>query len=467
MANIEYQAQRIKLAFNKATRQELFKDFGSYNARLRDILGSSDRLAGLRLNKVSSKTATVHSALWKFWTHANNVFHLLTEAWSCKCQASHCANLLLQHRLNSTVNFRVIFWYKSHLEGTHSPWTWQDTCIKLMEDLPDSITLNVPSNTSIPALPEQQPLPALPSHIHQGTTPQIERIPKSYRKSLMSKFKGDKPQILPGKMLTAKKEAIPMPATCAPLSNGASTRPKVAFVEHPVLPDTENAQNSKITNLCVTIATCSPELPPYGCLRLESRQYQVKPLCKAQNQPQYYVTLESLLSTSPPITISRRQRYHIALILASSHVQLHPTPWLGSRWSKKDVLFLRDNKDPATISIEQPYISRPVFRSPNTTVNKNNTHTFQDSIRNLGIMLLELCFGSAIEDHKLRRNVITSDEQMAQLINYAAATQWARDVVEEAGPEVCFLLKAFPTVSNLIILGAFFLLKELLLKSRS
>ena len=66
MANVEYQAQRIKLAFNKTTRQELFEEFGMYNARLRDILGSSDRLAALRRSRVASKTAGINSGLWKF-----------------------------------------------------------------------------------------------------------------------------------------------------------------------------------------------------------------------------------------------------------------------------------------------------------------------------------------------------------------------------------------------------------------
>jgi hypothetical protein len=41
MQNMEFQAQRIKLAFNKAGRQQLFEDFGSHNQRLKDILGKA------------------------------------------------------------------------------------------------------------------------------------------------------------------------------------------------------------------------------------------------------------------------------------------------------------------------------------------------------------------------------------------------------------------------------------------
>jgi hypothetical protein len=156
-------------------------------------------------------------------------------------------------------------------------------------------------------------------------------------------------------------------------------------------------------------------------------------------EPQKYITLETLLSTSSPIGLTRRQRFQIALILASSHVQLHSTPWLKSKWSKKDVLFLYDPQDPTKIGTDQPYISRSLSKSfqqsGNNTAMSNNIYSFQDSIRNLGIILLELCFGTAIEDHRLRPKVDVNDEQILKLINYAAADQWARDVVEEAGPE--------------------------------
>lgn len=144
-SNIEYHSQRIRLAFNKDVRKQLFDDFGNQNSRLRDILGSSDRLAGLRRARVST---AVSSALWKFWNHGNAVFDLLTEAWSCKCQVFHHANLLLQHRVVPTVNFRVVFWFKTHLAGgtpsAQLPWAWQDTSIKLLEDTPTPMVMKIP-----------------------------------------------------------------------------------------------------------------------------------------------------------------------------------------------------------------------------------------------------------------------------------------------------------------------------------
>jgi hypothetical protein len=152
-SNIEYHSQRIRLAFNKDVRKQLFDDFGDQNSRLRDILGSSDRLAGLRRARVST---ALSSALWKFWNHGNAVFNLLTEAWSCKCQPFHHANLLLQHRVVPTVNFRVVFWFKTHLKGTPSsaqlPWAWQDTSIRLLEEtsIPKVLKIPVPENAKSP-----------------------------------------------------------------------------------------------------------------------------------------------------------------------------------------------------------------------------------------------------------------------------------------------------------------------------
>jgi hypothetical protein len=80
VGTFEFHSQSIKWAFNKASRQELFDDFGKHNARLRDILGSSDRLAALR-NSRTTKTTVANAGLWKFWSHGESLFRLLTEAW--------------------------------------------------------------------------------------------------------------------------------------------------------------------------------------------------------------------------------------------------------------------------------------------------------------------------------------------------------------------------------------------------
>jgi len=90
-------------------------------------------------------------------------------------------------------------------------------------------------------------------------------------------------------------------------------------------------------------------------------------------------------------------------------------------------------------------------------------HTFQDIVRNLGIvsscgldtasktdvrqMLIKLCFGTAIEDYKGRPKFSGSmDEQMLQVINYVAADKWSRDVVGETGQEYSDAVSVSPGI---------------------
>lgn len=49
-------------------------------------------------------------------------------------------------------------------------------------------------------------------------------------------------------------------------------------------------------------------------------------------------------------------------------------------------------------------------------------------------MLLELCFGTALEDHKLRKKY-PSGSTPNPFLDMAAALEWSPRAVEEAGPE--------------------------------
>ena len=54
----------------------------------------------------------------------------------------------------------------------------------------------------------------------------------------------------------------------------------------------------------------------------------------------------------------------------------------------------------------------------------------------LGIILLELCFGIALEDHEIRRNFVSLDGQPNPGLDLVAAMQWCdRYANDEAGPE--------------------------------
>ena len=191
-----------------------------------------------------------------------------------------------------------------------------------------------------------------------------------------------------------------------------------------------------ISNLCDTIAAYRTNLKHHSCLKGEECRFALSPLdSQSTGDMRDTISLEKLLSKDSNITLTRRQRYLIALTLASSHLQLQSTPWIGSQWSKRDIYFIRNSTHPHEIRLDQPYISRsfaPVSapRTPSTSTSPLDNSS-DHSLSNLGIMLLELCFGTALEDHEIRQKYPPA----GHFLDVAAALEWSPRAVEEGGPE--------------------------------
>jgi hypothetical protein len=224
------------------------------------------------------------------------------------------------------------------------------------------------------------------------------------------------PQVSPAQAIVSSPTLIPQ-VTFTDTSNPISRADELDMVD--------------ISNLCDTIAACGLNLKQRSCLVGEQGRFALSPL-ESQGITGIYdaVSLESLLCKDSKITLTRRQRYLIALTLASSHLQLQSTPWISSQWNKKDILFLKDVKNPDKILLDQPYISRDFAPTPAASEYANNDR----NLSNLGIMLLELCFGTALEDHEIRQKYPTGSVPNP-FLDIAAALEWSPRAVEEAGPE--------------------------------
>ena len=199
-------------------------------------------------------------------------------------------------------------------------------------------------------------------------------------------------------------------------------------------PIIQSASTTEISDLCTTISVWRPDTSYLGVLKDEEYHYSLSPLAKQHtvSQAPNIITLDDLLKKDSPISLNRRQRYFLALTIASSHFQLHSSPWLRLQWSKKDIVFLHDPTSSIPISIEQAYISHKFCVLPTSPV----PSSYGDrSISNLGIMLLELCFGIALEDHETRKRYPLGDHNSNPFLDVAAALEWAGSVNDEAGPE--------------------------------
>lgn len=161
------------------------------------------------------------------------------------------------------------------------------------------------------------------------------------------------------------------------------------------------------------------------------------------------VTLAQILNgeVRPPLT--RKGSYTVALIIASSFLQLLDSPWLPSATSsrafdKLSIVFLADPSDPNVFLLNRPQISR-MFRE---LAPKDNSSSIQPSsapqqsadvsapLARLGITLLELCFRSPLERQHWRTlyGPGASDKER-EGFDVLAAIGWLREVADEAGPD--------------------------------
>ena len=202
----------------------------------------------------------------------------------------------------------------------------------------------------------------------------------------------------------------------------------------------------EIQDLCLAIRTPRHQSPLHGFLqgcegrRLEFLQSSSEQARSASSRR--FVTLETLLTAT---TLTRRERYKIAATLASAFLQLHATPWLRKDWSKKDILFLEAEENGARrpVIVERAYVARD-YKSRHElgdeTVEdgaplERSSETAGESLFRLGVILLELCFGQALEDHRLRQQYVGPDGQVNDYTDRITAFEWQKDVLGESGFE--------------------------------
>jgi hypothetical protein len=183
-------------------------------------------------------------------------------------------------------------------------------------------------------------------------------------------------------------------------------------------------QTVMIKDLCSALAANCPDC--IGFLEADEYRFMLYPGGRiASIRSPLTMSLNEILCNAQPLT--RRRRYFLSLTLASSYLQLGATPWLNTRLRKENVVFLQDPNEPQSMLLDFPYIRQEMSRTSSPSA--------IDVISSLGIRLLELCFGVAIEATEFRKQLPVGDEILAPIFDYTAAIQWSRLVSEEAGPE--------------------------------
>jgi hypothetical protein len=115
------------------------------------------------------------------------------------------------------------------------------------------------------------------------------------------------------------------------------------------------------------------------------------------------LTLEDLLDRPPVVNgrrakLTKKERYNLALTLASSVLYLNSTPWLMDQWAAKDILFHRTENAIHPIEIDRPHVAPSLVEQNKGMPNGHKARGFQNKnsvLLALAIALLELYFGTS------------------------------------------------------------------------
>ncbi|ESZ95287.1 hypothetical protein SBOR_4314 [Sclerotinia borealis F-4128] len=472
----DYQLKRIRHSFSKKGTKAV-EALEKHNRKLRELLDSNDKLDSMKSVRKDTAWANIFDCIRR---HAKGLHTAIKDGWKCDCREPHIVALRLQQRTTGDwSSFNVSFEYPKNmrtialtphkrrelivnvkLAGTQHndqpnillhPSVAEAGCKNLRRDFESKaypganiatrpiLRPSSPSSSTISQTSFTGSVSSCQSQSHTSVSTNVA-IEESHVKRLLSGLK-----------LKAKKsvqihdlyEPI-LPTSTVPTielsihaTSAASPTPSILLS-----PPAKSLNDVKIDDLCKTVYKSSGISETYlGYLPDEHQNYhEFRCLDDNSASPAFhkeqFVSLETILSNTRPFPpLNRHERYKIACILASSLLQLQNAPWLASNLQKNKILFPCD-WNAHKIMIDEPYLpysffsSKCQFKPLGHMPNENNTTTVKQSLHDLGIVLLELCFGQRIEEQAIRQNFLVDGKEHANT-NYLTALDWADAVCEQ------------------------------------
>ncbi|CZR68674.1 uncharacterized protein PAC_18573 [Phialocephala subalpina] len=461
----DYQLKRIRLSFSKRGPKTLAA-LETQNRKLRELLESNEKLESMKATRKDTTWGNIFECIRR---HANSLHSALKRNWCCDCTTPHGTNLQLQRRSTGgwTSNFNVAF--EMQLDTQTRNAKRREFLIRLKADKAmDELSKDLfRSFVGRPSSDTQHlDLGRLRQNFENKSSPQVNFNPRPNLVTSLS----DTPST-PYYM-----NNIAGPTSCGNIQHmltkheshtdkhrvwplGRKTKPRKSVrmdlapplvlptqtVSEPPSPNPELSQDTDASNggveikdLCSRLCVLDAKLACLGYLADEDDHFhELVPIQKSMEVPSNVVciSLETLLKDGQATTFNRQQRHKIASVLASSLLQLQTTPWLAQTFGKQDILFYKHG---STILFDYPFV-RHSFAS-----NKSNAippvagqgspavrFIARDSLNNLGIILLEICYGQAIEDQPFRKRYLGPDGQPHEFTNFMTARDWAESVAEQ------------------------------------
>lgn len=195
-------------------------------------------------------------------------------------------------------------------------------------------------------------------------------------------------------------------------------------------------KDKHISSLCSILSENISGGDCIGYFEDEDRRYFVHPNVPEDLQNGLApISLGHILQgkAGPPLT--RRQRYSLALTLASSFIQLRDTPWISLPWNKYKIMFPLQKDNQALIMLNEVSIAKDFTTEPDA-LPAISAQGDVNGLDSLGVILIELCFGQTIENHPSRKRLPQGDnESLKGTYDFVAALEWLKEVNDEAGED--------------------------------
>ncbi|GAB1313197.1 Prion-inhibition and propagation HeLo domain-containing protein [Madurella fahalii] len=428
-SNRSYQVFRVKFSMGERTRTRLFTELQTYNDRLEKLMASSDvvsELEEVRQKQLSTTSKPASTAMSKFWYSADKLYRALLEAWNCGCRDHHCAHLILQHRAPSDRDFHLRLEAGTQGVDKKNAWSTCSVTLKMLDQLPQETAVAEQVGSSINEA-ELSASVSISTPQHRMNAPGKAALPRI------------------GKARKKVHIAAPSsPPVAQTMTRTLTVLTKESTAVTMRLPNTiPTPDETLLTDLCEALdaegvpSAAKSTVIPLGYLAPKESEIRFAIHLDHPITPpvQPHINLSQLLLGELKQTLTRRQRYRLSLTLASSFVQLKDTAWQQTPWDKRNV-YLFTSLPSSTPVVESPFIVSRFRQEASPCSPATHGHDVA-GIASLGILLLELCFGHAIEHHPswlmLPSGVV--DDQVRAGLSLIAALEWLKEVNDEAGAD--------------------------------
>jgi hypothetical protein len=317
---------------------------------------------------------------------AHGFYSVLSSGWTCPCQSSHAVSLRLEPRMDDASSdddddddakmrdpFHVLFQY-GHKQTAASAITVSPW---IWDEADVHVTREHPAST-------------VACHVHGGRGVRFASQASRAVKAALE----PEPDLEPIKDLCAAIQTLQKPQR----------------------------------DVCWTLLEKEIAKQKYGL-----RIYPTKTL--PQDTEQWTVsTLRTALRRGR--RFPKRDRVRLAVILASSVLQLHETPWLDDNWGIDNIYFV---ERPGSMAYDQPFVSRGldiVHSSSQASIPKHLTRMIRNQpLFALGVALIELWYGESLIDlHEDEDGPLNPpDLQSALLTRFNTADRLADELADDAG----------------------------------